>query len=268
MNELSTELIFEPQHLTKETIKKYLCPLASDQELMMGLQIAKTFNLNPLKREIYFIKYGTEPMQTVTGYEVYLKRADRSGKYKGLRSWTEGSLTDGNLKGCVEIYREGWEKPLYLEVDYSEYVQRKKDGTVNRFWATKPKTMIKKVAESQGFRKAFPDEFDGMPYTSDEVIDQEKVLDIPVQSIPTQEKAFPFEPKDINTTLDTDEDKITSEQGTALLMLLAKNLWTKEDLKEYIFFEFNIEKLSDIQNSHLLKIKEYFSVKKIIEVKQ
>ncbi len=205
-------------------------------------------------------------MQTVTGYEVYLKRADRSGKYKGLKSWTEGSITDGNLKGCVEIYREGWEKPLYLEVDYSEYVQRKKDGTVNRFWSTKPKTMIKKVAESQGFRKAFPDEFDGMPYTSDEVIDQEKVIDVSLESNATQEKALPIEPKDIVTTLDTDSDKITEEQGTSLLMLLAKNLWTKEDLKEYIFFEFQLEKLSQIQNKHLPKIKENFSKKKEIKV--
>jgi phage recombination protein Bet len=167
-----------------ETIKKYLCPLASNQELMFGLQVAKTFKLNPLKREIYFVKYKeSEPMQILTGYEVYLKRAQRSGRYAGMRSWTEGSLKDENLKGCVEVTVKGWDKPLQHEADYAEYVQKKKiwaDGKVireepNRFWREKPKTMIKKVAISQAFRMAFPDEFDGMPYTRDEVIDVEAV---------------------------------------------------------------------------------------------
>lgn len=172
---LTNELLFDPRNLTKETIKQYLCPAATDQELTMGLQISKTFNLNPLKREVYFVKYGTHPMQVLTGYEVYLKRADRSGKYQGMKDWTEGSLEGKDLKGCVEVYRAGWERPLYHEVDYAEYVQKKADGTVNVFWSTKPKTMIKKVAVSQAFRLAFPDEFDGMPYTSDEVVDQEKI---------------------------------------------------------------------------------------------
>jgi len=174
------DLIFAPENLTKETIKKFLCPMASEQELIMGLQIAKSFGLNPLKREIYFVKYGSEPMAILTGYEVYLKRAERSGKYAGMRSWCEGSVEKGDLKGCVEVFVKGWDRPLIHEADYSEYVQKRKDGTVNRFWKEKPKTMIKKVAISQAFRMAFPDEFDGMPYTRDEVIDVEAVESKPL----------------------------------------------------------------------------------------
>jgi len=41
------------------------------------------------------------------------------------------------------------------EVRYSEYVQTKKDGEPTKFWASKPNTMIKKVAESQALRTAF-----------------------------------------------------------------------------------------------------------------
>lgn len=186
--EAGNELIFEPQNITKETIKKYLCPLASDQELMLGLQIAKTFGLNPMKREIYFVKYGTEAMQVLTGYEVYLKRAARSGLYQGMKSWTEGSVEQGNLKGMVEVYVKGWDKPFCHEADYLEYVQRRKDGSINKFWSSKPKTMIKKVAISQAFRMAFPDEFDGMPYTRDEVIDVEAVESKPIVQPPEMPK--------------------------------------------------------------------------------
>lgn len=262
------DLIFEPEHLTKETIKKYLCPLASDQELMMGLQIAQTFKLNPLKRELYFIKYGSEPMQVVTGYEVYLKRAERSGKYQGMKAWTEGALADGSLKACIEVNVKDWPKPLYHEVFYSEYVQHKKDGTVNRFWKTKPITMIKKVAVSQAFRLAFPDEFDGMPYTSDEVVDQEKVIDIqntpePIQNLqggtkkPEPAASMPKDPKDVK--FNPGEEKLTEEQGTSLLMLLAKGGHTKQELKEFIFFEFELENITDITNEMLPGIKEFFS---------
>ena len=180
---MNTELIFEPQNLTKETIKRFLCPNASEQELMMGLQIAKTFNLNPMKREVYFVKYGNNAMSVLVGYEVYLKRAERSKNWNGMESSSEGSVKEGTLKAVVKIFKKNWDHPLTHEVYYSEYVQTKADGSPNRFWSTKPITMIKKVAVSQALRLAFPDEFDGMPYTSDEVVDQEKIVDIQLGEI-------------------------------------------------------------------------------------
>lgn len=178
---VENELLFDPKNLTKDTIKKYLCPGATDQELTYGLQIAKTFNLNPLKREIYFVKYGDQPMQTLTGYEVYLKRAERSGKYDGLSVKSEGKVEDKTLKAIVEVYKKGLSHPICHEIYYIEYVQYRKDGQINKFWKEKPVTMTKKVAISQAFRLAFPDEFDGMPYTADEVVDTEKVVDIKIE---------------------------------------------------------------------------------------
>ena len=43
-----------------------------------------------------------------------------------------------------------------VEVAIQEYIQRKGDGTPNRFWAEKPGTMIQKVAMGQAFRLAYP----------------------------------------------------------------------------------------------------------------
>lgn len=254
------DLIFDPKNLTKETIKKHLCPNATEQELIMGLEIAKMFNLNPLKREIYFVKYSdklSDKMQVLVGYEVYLKRAERSGKYNGLEITSEGNVKDGTLKAIVKVYRKDWTHPLIHEAYYNEYVQCKtiwKDGMKageepNKFWATKPITMIKKVAISQAFRMAFPDEFDGLPYTSDEVVDQERVIDLPI----------PTESKDI---IPNDELLITAEQGKALLNLIKKTGWDKEDLKQMVFFEFELSDITQIKNKHLLRIKEYFSKEK------
>lgn len=258
----SPDLMFDPKNLTKETIKKHLCPNATEQELIMGLEIAKMFNLNPLKREVYFVKYSDKPsdkMQVLVGYEVYLKRAERSGKYNGLEISSEGSVKEGNLKAIVKVYRKDWSHPLVHEAHYVEYVQCKtiwKDGMKageepNKFWATKPITMIKKVCISQAFRLAFPDEFDGMPYTSDEVVDQERVIDLPVTA--------PYEP------IAPEEELITSEQGKALMAILKKNGWNKQDLTEMIFFEFELSDPLMIKNKHLIRIKEYFSKPKEIK---
>lgn len=201
-----TDLMFAPENLTKETIKNFLCKEATDQELTLGLQIAKTCNLNPVKREVYFIKYGNNPMAVVTGYEVYLKRAEASGQYDGMELTSEGNVKDGSLKGMIKIYRKDWTRPLVHEVVYSEYVQHKSDGTINKFWKEKPVTMIKKVAVSQGFRMAFPEQLAGLPYTSDEMIDQEHIIDIKI----TEENQAPkVEPKAPAPVAKEEKPKVT-----------------------------------------------------------
>lgn len=126
------------------------------------LKLCQVFQLNPFLREIYAIPFGNK-FNIIVGYEVYLKRAESSGKLDGWRRWYEGTIEDGNLKGCIEISRKDWTKPFYHEVDFEEY------DLANSIWKSKPKTMIKKVAASQGFRLCFPNELGGIPYTEDEI---------------------------------------------------------------------------------------------------
>jgi len=164
----NTKLI-EVSQFTKEDVRKYFCEGATDKEIVRFLNVANMFNLNPLKREIYLVKYGNQPAQMLTGYEVYLKRAERSNKWNGFEVTTAGNAKEGNMRAICKVWRKDWEHPLVHEAYFDEYVQRKKDGTVNKFWKEKPRTMIKKVAISQAFRLAFPDDLGGMPYTADEM---------------------------------------------------------------------------------------------------
>lgn len=163
--------------LTPKTIKAYINQYATDQEIALFLNQCAMFGLNPFKREIYLIKYSAkDPATFVVGYEVYLKRAERSDKWNGLES---GTMVEGeNLKAWAKVYRKDWTAPLYHEVYLDEYIQYKdewQDGAKTgnkiptKFWASKPRTMLKKVAISQAFRMAFPDEFAGMPYTAEEM---------------------------------------------------------------------------------------------------
>ena len=165
--------------VTDELVIDYLKSMGlsvDDDQAKKFITIAKSMNLNPFLKEIYAIPYGKN-WNIIVGYEVYIKRAARSGKLDGWRAWVEGSLKDGNLKGCVEIKVKGWDSPFYHEVYFEEYNQN------NTMWKSKPRTMIQKVAISQGFRLAFPEELSGMPYTAEEGV--EEVTD--TQALPKQE---------------------------------------------------------------------------------
>lgn len=145
--------------ITRDDIRKHFCPLATDQEVAMGLAIVKSLKLNPFLREVHFIKYSQkDKMAIVVGYEVYLKRAERTGKLNG---WTAGINTAENF-AWVRIYRKDWKEPFEWTVNLAEF--NKKQSTWNQI----PSFMGRKVAIAQGFRLCFPDELGGLPYTEEE----------------------------------------------------------------------------------------------------
>ena len=181
--------------ITRDKIYEYLQTFGftdlTKNETEQFVEIAQAFQLNPFKREIYCVPYGKgdkRKLSIITGYESYLKRAERIGKLRGWKAWTEGSFTIketkkelqgrdgpytktvhlpvGDLVAKIKITREGWIEPFEHEVYLDEYAQD------NEMWANKPRTMLKKVCIAQAFRLCFPDEMGGMPYTSDELPDE------------------------------------------------------------------------------------------------
>jgi phage recombination protein Bet len=146
--------------------------------------VCREFGLNPYLREIhgttYADKQGKVKLSVVVGYEVYLKRAERTNTLQNWKCWTEGS--GNNMKAKLQIIRADRKGEFEWEVDFSEYCQtrwdkEKRQWVPTQFWATKPKTMLKKVCISQGFRICFPEDFAGMPYTSDEFgLQDERVI--------------------------------------------------------------------------------------------
>jgi phage recombination protein Bet len=155
---------------TEDDMKNQFCPLATVKEIALGLNVVKSLKLNPFLREVHFIKYSqNDKMAIVVGYEVYLKRAERTGKLNG---WTAGINKEDNVS-WVKIWRKDWVEPFYWEVNLSEF--DKKQST----WKQIPSFMGKKVAIAQGFRMCFPDELGGMPYTPEE----RQVYDIEPENI-------------------------------------------------------------------------------------
>jgi len=159
--ELITHEALPQVELNVEDVKKYICPGATDKELFLFMNIAKSYGLNPFKREIHFVKYGQNQGQTIVGYESFIKRAERTGKLDG---W-EVELGKDELgdKAIITIYRKDRKNPFKWTVYRTEFDSQQ----VN--WKKMPLFMLRKVAISQGFRLAFPEELGGMPYIPEEI---------------------------------------------------------------------------------------------------
>jgi phage recombination protein Bet len=138
------------------------------------LEICKAFQLNPFKREIYGIKgwdsdKGTNILTIIVGYEVYLKRAERTGLLDGYEKEANFDKEGNLVSATVIIYRKDWTHPFKHIVYLSEFARRKKDGSLMKMWATMPAFMLLKVCLAQAFRLCFPDEMGGLPYIKEEI---------------------------------------------------------------------------------------------------
>ena len=159
--------VITPKVIEDFIFSSNLTKLSAPQRKLF-IAIAIRNQLDPFKREIHAVPYWNSQknaydLSIVTGYETYLKRAERSNKLNGWKCWTEGTIKDGDLRAVIEIERKDWNKPLHHEVEFNEY------NLDRGLWKTKPKTMIKKVAMAQAFRLAFPEDLGGLPYTADEI---------------------------------------------------------------------------------------------------
>ncbi len=172
--------------LSSATVRNYLVNgggNVTDQEVKLFIALCSAQKLNPLIKEAYLIKYGVQPAQMIVSKDVYQKRANKNPNYEGKKAgvvvlnlqgavdYREGALiVNGEtlLGGWCEVYKKGCKVPERVEVSFDEYVGKKKDGSINNQWATKPATMIRKVAVAQALREAFTEDFQGL-YTAEEM---------------------------------------------------------------------------------------------------
>lgn len=174
------------QVLTADTVKRYIVSGGgdvSDQEVLMFIELCKAQGLNPFVRDAYLIKYKSKnpnfdsPATTIVGKDFFIKKANENPNFEGMKAGivvtndnNEIIEREGSLKlpgetivgGWCEVYRSDRKVPIKSVVAFDEYVQKKSNGEVNSMWTSKPGTMIRKVAQSQALREAFPNELRGL----------------------------------------------------------------------------------------------------------
>jgi len=155
-------------------------------EFKMFTEMCKVRKLNPFLKEAYIIKYSEKsPATIVVGKDAILKRAVLHRQYNGR----EQGIIVVNLKGEIEerqgtfkladedlvggwarVFRKDVEHPTYISVSFDEVKQEKtvySNGKpagkeLNSSWASKPCTMVEKVALVRALRETFVEELSGM----------------------------------------------------------------------------------------------------------
>ena len=164
--------------VTADDVHNLICPNADQKEVSLFLQLCKSQRLNPFVKDAYLVKYGSNPAQMITNYQVFNRRACRNENYAGIENGVvvlrNGEIVhkDGSAvyKAAGETLLGGWakvhfkdnRKPAYAEVALDDYSTGKSN------WSKMPGVMIEKCAKAAAWRLAFPDDFQGM-YVSEEM---------------------------------------------------------------------------------------------------
>lgn len=146
----------------------------SSEEIDTFLELASEFRLNPFKKEIHAALFKGK-LTPITGYEVFIRRATRSGQLDGWEWKTQGTVVREAVEGgfrvnrfkstltaTVKIWRKDWNHPFEHTISILEFCG---SGPI---WNSIPEFMLKKTCASQAFRLAFPDENEGMPDSKEE----------------------------------------------------------------------------------------------------
>lgn len=172
--------------ITDEKLSEYLNLYGfsniPELEKKQFIEICRMNGLNPFKREAHISAYGEGKYRVfavITGYEVYIRRAEESGRLEGweapvitqcktakINRKGEISIID-DIEATITIYRADFKHPFKHSVKLSEYIQKTKEGDVTKFWLN-CESQLKKVAISQGFRLCFNEILSTLPFTSEE----------------------------------------------------------------------------------------------------
>ena len=168
--------------LSMEIVKNFLVvgnkELVQLQEFVFFMGVCRARGLNPFAKDCYLIKYSQDPAAIVTSIDFYRARARAQ---KDCHGWQKGVICLNNKTGELRYSKglvlpndeeivggwfkaqpTGWDVPFELEVNLSGYIKHTREGAITKFWQpANQATMISKVAESQGLRTLWPDEFRG-----------------------------------------------------------------------------------------------------------
>ncbi len=186
-----------------DLVKKTVAKDATDDELKLFLYTAKRTGLDPLTRQIHFVKrksYNkltrsyTENMTIQTGIDGYRAIAERTGELAGIDDaiFDGDSPTDAHpIKATVNVYRmvQGQRVAFTASARWDEYAALDKEGNPSFMWKKMPYLMLAKCAESLALRKAFPNDLTGL-YTNEEMAQADTKTEGGATTLPKPPQTF------------------------------------------------------------------------------
>lgn len=261
LKEVSTDLFCDEKI---ELLKATICRDATDDEFDLFLHACTRTGLDPFMKQIYAVKrwdnnLGRMSMTMQTGIDGYRLIAERTKKYSPGREPTYTYDQNGKLESATAFVKKMTHDGTWHEVSasafYSEYVQRKKDGSPLSMWLNMPRNQLAKCAESLALRKCFPAEMSGL-YTKEEMA-QSEVID-------EQKGDTNLEHKKPVTDLVHKESKkvqkieelkpVTDEMVGMLNELLNKDEVYKEKIEIFVLETFQVTSFKELSFDNFAKI--------------
>ena len=142
-------------------VKELTAKNCTDTEFKLLWHLAESYGLNPLKKEVYAIKYQGRPAIIMVSHAGLINIAHRSGKFGAMETVCEMEPDDGKpvpmgyakkrkpISATCIVYRNDFDKPFKSTVYFDEFDR----GMA--LWESHPKAMLIKCAEATALRRAF-----------------------------------------------------------------------------------------------------------------
>lgn len=183
---MSNELVgFSQEKLS--LIKGMFAKEATDMEFTLFISMAERLQLDPVIKQIYFVKFSGK-MSIIVGIDGYRLIADRTGKYMPGKEAIYTYDKEGKLFSATSYV-----KKLGPDGQWHEFgataIRAEYDTGINQ-WKKGPHYMLAKCAESLALRKGWPAEFSGT-HTEEEM--EKVIVDVesaksPIKTITIVEK--------------------------------------------------------------------------------
>ena len=239
-----------------DLIKRTIFINATDDEMRLFFYECRRRGVHPMDRLIYPVarkdKEGNRHVSFQMGIDYLRAAGEETGRYVGQKSIQYGpSIKQTTEEG--EIIVPEWAEATILRKDpergeiaevphrvlWKEYYPGQKLG---HMWRKMPYNQLAKCAEAGSLRKAFPRKLGGL-YINEEMEQADAVPFTPIQM--PQEKKSPIEPP----LPSNKEDVITDPQKKRFYAIAKQTGATDDQIKEWLYREYDIEHTKDIPKS-------------------
>lgn len=169
------------------TLKSSIFPGAKDESIAMAIAYCRAAKLDVLQKPVHLVPMSVKNSDgkyewrdiVMPGITLYRIQAARSGLCAGINEPEFGPTVKSKIGG-IEVSYPQWCKITVKKIvagivcEFSakefwvENFASNKEGKPNAMWQKRPFGQIAKCAESQAWRKAFPELFGGV-YTAEEM---------------------------------------------------------------------------------------------------
>lgn len=156
------EKLAERYAVAPEIFKRTVAAVAmpnphTEEELISCLIVANEHDLNPLTKEIHFMRTKTGQIMPIVGVDGWVKKLNTHPQFNGMKfdyEWADAKGSRHLVAVTCTIYRKDRDHPIVVTEFMSECARLPAQGKGPNAWSTNPTRMLRHRSLVQGTRYA------------------------------------------------------------------------------------------------------------------